>query len=112
MPADIRDRSGENDVDLVEIWYILARRRYWIVAVVLVAIALASAFVLLKAPVFESRVKMEVGQVSADEERVAFESPEVIAARLLAHYGPIAPDGSTRLALTWRRPLCRRVQAP
>jgi uncharacterized protein involved in exopolysaccharide biosynthesis len=97
MPAVTSERSaGENQVDLVEIWGILVRRRYWILGAVLLAVALATAYVVLTAPVFESRAKIEIGQVSALDEPMAFEPAEVLATRLLARYGPIAPDASLR----------------
>lgn len=98
MPADTFERSArENQVDLVEIWGILVRRRYWILGAVVLAVALATAYVVLSAPVFESRAKIEVGQVvSARDEPMAFEPAEALTTRLLARYGPIAPDASVR----------------
>lgn len=97
MPAVSSHRStGEDQVDLVEIWSILARRRYWILGAVLLAVVLAGVYVFLKAPIFESRAKIEVGQISANDQPMAFEPAEVLATRLLARYGPIAPDASPR----------------
>ncbi len=86
----------ESQIDLIEIWNIVARRRYLILGIVLVAVALASGYVLLKAPVFESRARIEVGQILANDQPMAFESTEVLATRLLARYGSIAPDASPR----------------
>lgn len=97
MQSVSSDRNtGESQVDLVDLWKILARRRYWILAVVLVALALAGAYVFLKAPVFESRAKIDVGQVPSNRQPMDLEPAEVLVTRLREQYGPLAPDGSPR----------------
>lgn len=90
-------RSIENnEIDLVGVWRILERRRYWILAALLVAVAVALVYVVSKAPVFESRAKIEIGRVPTDSGPMLIEPPEALVARLLARHGPVRADGARR----------------
>ncbi|NMG73929.1 Wzz/FepE/Etk N-terminal domain-containing protein [Aromatoleum diolicum] len=103
-----RDQSAvlysENELNLVDLWDVLVRRRIWIVATLVVCIAGAIAYLLLKPPVYEARVKLRIGQVAGAG---FFEPPEVLSSRLLAMYGEDVADGVRR-----QRPFLKQAAIP
>ncbi len=54
----------DDEISLIELWQILARRKALILATMIVCIAGGLAFALLKAPTFEASVSLRIGQIS------------------------------------------------
>lgn len=92
------------DISVAEICAVMAKRKKLIGAFFVASLALAVIFIAVKQPVFETRVKIRIGQVAAAG---SFESPEVLASRLMAMYGEDLADGVKR-----ERPFLRQVSVP
>ena len=84
---------GDNEISLVHIWLILVRRRLWVLAGLVISLGAGIAYVALKAPVFEARARVQIGQTGGVG---PFEPAEVLAARLMAQYGENVADGVKR----------------
>lgn len=94
MPASAAARqTSDNEVSLTQIWLILVRRRLWVLAGLVVSLGVGIAYVALKAPVFEARAKVQIGQTGGAG---PFEPAEVLAARLMDRYGENVADGVKR----------------
>ncbi|ATE62276.1 Wzz/FepE/Etk N-terminal domain-containing protein [Thauera sinica] len=96
--------SGEDEIDLITLWNVLVRRRRWILACLVLCLAAAGAYLLVKTPVYEASVKVRIGQVASAG---PFEAPELISSRLLSEYGEDVADGVKR-----PRPFLKRASAP
>jgi len=96
-----QDARVEGEIDLVEFWGILVRRKMWIAAVLLASLAAAVAYLVLKAPVYEASVRLRIGQVAGAG---LFEPADVLSSRLIARYGEDVADGIRR-----DRPFLRRA---
>ncbi len=83
----------DNEIGLAQIWLILVRRRLWVLAGLAVSLGVGIAYVLLKAPVFEARARVQIDQTGGVG---PFEPAEVLAARLMARYGENVADGVKR----------------
>jgi len=104
MHTQTENSAMEDEISLIELWDILAQRKYWILACVAVSLAAAGAYLLIKAPVYEASVKVRIGQVAGAG---PFESPEFLSSRLLAEYGETIADGVTR-----ERPFLKQASVP
>lgn len=94
MSFDVSSQADpENTLGLVQVWSILARRRLWVTAILMGCLAAGGLYMILMAPVYESRVRIQIGQVAGAG---PIEAPEVLATRLLARYGKSAADGIVR----------------
>lgn len=98
------NRDVDDEISLLELWDMLMRGKYWILACVIGSLALGGAYLLFKAPVYEASVKVRIGQVAAGG---PFESPDVLSSRLLAEYGEDIADGVKR-----ERPFLKRASVP
>ena len=54
MHTQTENSAMEDEISLIELWDILAQRKYWILACVAVSLAAAGAYLLIKAPVYEA----------------------------------------------------------
>lgn len=100
-----QNSSADNDeISLLELWDVIVRRRIWILAAFVVCVLGAVSYLQLKAPVYEARVKIRIGQVAGAG---LFEAPEVLSSRLLAMYGENVADGVKR-----PRPFLKQASAP
>ena len=66
IPADIQPLQPyyqDQEIDLVDLWLVLQRRRAVFFGVVLVGLALAIALIVLMPPVYESRAVVQIGHV-------------------------------------------------
>lgn len=79
------------------------RRRLWVLAAVILCVSAGTAYLLLRAPVYEANVKVRIGQVAGAG---LFEPAEVLASRLLAQHGEYVADGVKR-----ERPFLARAAA-
>ena len=92
-PNPTVQRYPDNEIGLVQIWLILVRRRLWVLAGMVISLGAGVAYAALKAPVFEARAKVQIGQTGGAG---PFEPGEVLAARLMARYGENVADGVKR----------------
>lgn len=94
MPASTTAQQySDNEVSLTQIWLILVRRRLWVLAGLVISVGVGIAYVALKAPVFEARARVQIGQTGGAG---PFEPAEVLAARLMVRYGENVADGVKR----------------
>lgn len=93
-----------DEISLIELWQILARRKALILLGFVVCVAAGAAYVFLKAPVYQASVKVRVGQVNG--ESGLLEDAEALSSRLMARYGEEVADGIKR-----DRPFLTRVAA-
>lgn len=94
MPADIpvqHHLGGE--IGFIEIWLLLVRRKIWVLAGLVITLGIGLAYIILKTPLYEARVRMQIGQVGGAG---PFEPTEVLAARLISRYGENVADGVVR----------------
>lgn len=83
----------DDEISLIELWQILARRKALILACFLICLAGGAAFAFLKAPVFAADVSLRIGQVGGTG---LLENAEEVASRILAQYGEDVADGIKR----------------
>lgn len=80
----------DDEISLIEVWQILARRKALILACFIISLAAGAAVTLLQAPVFEANVSLRIGQVKSGpegESSVPLEYSPELTARLLARGG-------------------------
>lgn len=98
------NQDVDDEISLLELWDMLIRGKYWILACMAASLMLGGAYLAFKAPVYEASVKVRIGQVAAGG---PFESPDVLSSRLLAEYGEDIADGVKR-----ERPFLKRASVP
>ena len=84
-------RQGE--LTLFELWRILVRRRWWILATLLVCVAAGAGWLFANTPAYAANAKVRIGQVA---NAGLFESTELLSSRLIAEYGEDRADGVRR----------------
>ena len=80
----------DDEISLIELWQILARRKALIMACFIVSLAAGAAVALLQTPVFEANVSLRIGKVKSGpegESSVPLEDASELTARLLAQGG-------------------------
>lgn len=90
-PAQTYD---DDEISLIELWQILARRKALILACFVLCLAGGAAFAFLKAPVYEASVKLRIGQVQGNGGLL--ENAEELSSRILAQYGEDVATGVKR----------------
>lgn len=83
----------DDEISLIELWQILVRRKALILACFVLCLAAGAAFAFLKAPVYESGVKLRIGQAGSAG---LLENAEELSSRILAQYGENVATGVTR----------------
>lgn len=88
----------DDEISLLELWQILARRKALILACFVLCLAGGAAFAFLTSPVYEASVKLRIGQVKGDSAAapVILENAEELSSRILAQYGKDVAAGITR----------------
>lgn len=88
----------DDEISLLELWQILARRKALILACFVICLGGGAALALLKAPVYEVSAKLRIGQVKGDSSAasVILENAEELSSRILAQYGKDIAAGITR----------------
>ena len=88
----------DDEISLIELWQILARRKAFILACFILCLAGGAAFAFLKAPVYEASVKLRIGQVKGDDAAppVMLENGDELSSRVLAQYGEDVATGVKR----------------
>lgn len=84
----------DDEISLIELWQILARRKALILACFILCLAGGAAFAFLKAPVYEASVKLRIGQVQGSGGLL--ENAEELSSRILAQYGEDVAAGIKR----------------
>ena len=79
---------ADDEISLIDLWRVLARRKHWIAIAFVVTLALATVWLALKTPVYEGRATLEVGTVGEQGERGGImasplEDPKALTNRLL-----------------------------
>lgn len=85
---------ADDEISLLELWQILVRRKWLIVACFIFCVAAGAAFAFLKAPVYEASVKLRIGQVQGSQGLL--ENAEELSSRILARYGQQIATGVAR----------------
>jgi uncharacterized protein involved in exopolysaccharide biosynthesis len=93
--------SNCDEISLLELWQILARRKAIILLCFAICLATGALFAFLQPPVFEASVKLRIGQVqgatgASQGASVALENADELVARLLSHFGENVADGIRR----------------
>lgn len=88
----------DDEISLIELWQILARRKALILACFILCLAGGAAFAFLKAPVYEASVKLRIGQVKGDGAAppMILENADELSSRILAQYGEDIATGVKR----------------
>lgn len=88
----------DDEISLIELWQILAKRKALILACFILCLAAGAAFAFLKAPVYEASVKLRIGQVKGDGAAppVILENADELSSRILAQYGEDIATGVKR----------------
>lgn len=89
---------ADDEISLLELWQILAKRKGLILACFILCLAGGAAFAFLTSPVYEASVKLRIGQVKGDSAAapVILENAEELSSRILAQYGKDVAAGITR----------------
>lgn len=85
---------ADDEISLLELWQILAKRKALILACFVLCLAAGAAFAFLKAPVYEASVKLRIGQVQGSGGLL--ENAEELSSRILAQYGEDVAAGIKR----------------
>lgn len=88
-----RPASGDDTVSLVDLWVMLHKSRYWVVAGILSGIVGAVGWVLLPSPVYESRATVQIGTIG---EKGMIEEPTTLTVRLMDRYGAESDQAGPR----------------
>lgn len=86
--------ADDDEINLLELWQILVRRKALILTCFILCLAAGAAFAFLKAPVYEASVKLRIGQVQGNAGQL--ENAEELSARILAQYGEDVAEGIKR----------------
>ncbi len=85
-------------IDLFAFWKTLVERKTLILICFTLSLGAGIAFAYLKSPVYESNVKLRIGQIKGDAEASPslLENAEELSARLVTHYGEDIAQGIKR----------------
>ena len=88
----------DDEISLIELWQILARRKAFILACFILCLAGGAAFAFLKVSVYEASVKLRIGQVKGDDAAppVMLENADELSSRILVQYGEDVAAGIKR----------------
>jgi uncharacterized protein involved in exopolysaccharide biosynthesis len=88
----------DEGIDLFAFWATLVERKVLIFICFTVCLGAGIAFAYLKSPVYESNVKLRIGQIKSDGEATPslLENAEELSARLLTQYGEDIAQGIKR----------------
>lgn len=92
IPPDVKPLQPyyqDQEIDLVDLWLVLRRRRAVFFGIVLAAMATAIALIIFMPPVYESRAVLQIGQVGGvgkEGGAMRVESPGILVERLNEEY--------------------------
>lgn len=76
-------QGRENEISLIDLWLVLARRKYWVIAIFAISVATAIAVSLFMSPRYESHAVLSLGQVQG---LGVLEQPDILLERLKREY--------------------------
>ncbi len=76
-------QDPENEISLIDLWIVLARRKYWAISIFAISVATAIAMSLFMSPSYESRAVLSLGQVPG---LGVLEQPDILLERLKRVY--------------------------
>jgi Chain length determinant protein len=88
----------EDEISLVDLWFVVRRDRWWLLAGLLIGVAVAIAYATLSTPVYESRASIQIGNVPSPAQNapLLIEDPNVLSVELIDEYGPKSINGNAR----------------
>lgn len=92
IPPDVKPLQPyyqDQEIDLVDLWLVLRRRRALFFGMVLAALAIAIALIIFMPPVYESRAVLQIGQVGGvgkESGAMPVEPPGILVERLNEEY--------------------------
>lgn len=81
-------RYQDDEISLIDIWLILARRKKLIAGITAFALVVGALLALLLSPIFEYRASIEIGSRLVTDKSFAIEQPENTLAKLQQSYIP------------------------
>ncbi len=87
-PQYQQNRYADDEISLVDLWLVLARRRLLIAVVVLVFVTLGVAFAVTKPLTYSYGTTLEIGTRLVGDDLRAIEHPENVRAKILESYLP------------------------
>jgi len=91
MPtSEAGDRRDPDEISLVDLFLVLARRKYWIFAVLVPCLAVGTAYAVLTTPVYRYTTGIEIGSRVVDDDVVPIEAPAAAATKIEEIYIPFA----------------------
>ena len=93
------DRTTVDDeISLVDLWLVVRRNYWWLLAGLLIGTAAAIAYTTLATPVYESRASIQIGNVPGPglNATVLIEDPNALSVELIDEYGPKIVSGTAR----------------
>ncbi len=88
---------ADDEISLIELWQILAKRKGLILACFILCLAGGAAFAFLTSPVYEASATVRIGQIALSTESDAqlLEPPPEFAARITSQHGANRTSAST-----------------
>ncbi|QKT04791.1 hypothetical protein HUS23_13710 [Ectothiorhodospiraceae bacterium 2226] len=87
-PQEDRRYTDDDEISLVDLWLVLARRKWWIIGTFLVVLAVAAAAAFLSVHRYEFITTIEIGTRISGNQVSPIESPEAVVAKLNEGYIP------------------------
>lgn len=91
-----------DEINLMELWRILVRRKWLVLATLIFTLLVLVAYLLIKTPEYQASVSIRIGHVAGAGQ---LEAGEILTARLLAEFGEDVATGIKR-----ETPYLKRVQ--
>lgn len=90
LPPHLYESAYEDEINLVDVWLVLMRRRAQLVAVVGLCVLAGVLFTLLVPAKYQYSTSIEIGTRLSGEKVVVIESPETLQAKIQESYIPLA----------------------
>jgi uncharacterized protein involved in exopolysaccharide biosynthesis len=88
MQYQTSDKSHqEGEIDLVELWRIIVKRRYLIIGIFIITIISAIIYLFISKPFYQSQAIVEIGTVGYNPQEIFIEDPEILIETLPNQYG-------------------------
>lgn len=88
VPVMLQNMGNDDEISLIDLWLVLARRKWLILLVMSVSVLLALFYVMYKPDVYRYFASIEVGVMNHGDERVFLEQPQSVLAKLKQSYIP------------------------
>ena len=88
VPVMLQNMGNDDEVSLIDLWLVLARRKWIIVLVMLLSVLLALFYAMSKPDVYRYFASIEIGVMVHGDERGFLEQPESVLAKLKKSYVP------------------------